>query len=78
MLLMWRRPIIASRCWATAPRSPQLDVDGTTIPAGTFQDLTLTYTSPATGTAIGRNMAILIRFTNNRSVFAEGEADNVA
>jgi hypothetical protein len=55
----------------------QLDVDGTTIPAGTFQDLTLTYTSPATGTAIGRNMAILIRFTNNRSVFAEGEVDNV-
>jgi hypothetical protein len=54
----------------------QLDVDGTTIPTGTFQDLTISYLSPATGTAIGRNLAISIRFTNNRSVFAEGEVDN--
>jgi len=53
------------------------DITGTSIAPGTFQDLTLTYTSPASGSVIGTNFVIGVRATNNGNVFAEGIFDNV-
>ena len=55
----------------------QVSLSGSLVPAGSFEDLTLTYVSPGSGSVIGQDMVINLRFTNLDQVFEEGQFDNV-